>query len=1075
MYRDMLILPGALFSALSVYIILSYLIIPSKITLPGSILIFTLVFGLTSYYVRTTTMPSQNTRIGRGEEVKRKAHQYNDGVSIWNIIFIGIYISTLLIVASLPRSNQDLFIPWVQLTPINITNLVAAIALSFFLPGYTLISALDRKRELEPYILSMFVTGFIGYITASLGFAVSDMNIPIIIVHVLILFSFVIHQTRRMILSRGHHYVRRYYGLSFSSFLSDSRNKFWTLLRDNGSEVVVFSSLFTFVVLSTYYLYSGTIIGDQWFHHGRALMFMSGTYKDIAVSGMDGTYPPFLSALLSSFFTISGSPSVNAYASINFLNIVPVFAFYFFFTRWVPTSMRGAGLLAATLFMLSSGFGWVYVLNMAITHHITSQLSALDTLFHGTTKTFDIVYANTFINVGDPSITTGLIIIALPAGFVLLGLVKEKTLSSKSKNNFIIVAAISALGILSHDEFYLFIIAGSIIVLIFRLTDRNYFFAGVLAAILIAISVEVIFPGNYYIARKIFGVPLIVLCLFFVGLMWGLYVSRTLYNDWILRIINRFRTLHLETKIRNYHIRLALSIVLLSVIGYLYIYSFVVWGGLSEKDVYVNVNFGQTVPWYFYPMKFGVTGLFGLAFIFYYLFNKRRIEKEVFIFGIIAIIAFLAGPYYNEHRLGKYIMVGMAGFASLLIYKIIVFLMQQHPDVKPFVSGGLIGIVITSSSLSIFMYVGYFAMVLENPLYRNQVEVRRDFPSLSEIRLLDFLRNATIDSRAYNVALPSNQYNLNNGFIAKLEGFSGLPRAKLLQSPRTLNASTLEGLYDLLDYSDSRYILLPKSDIDRAGGGMRSESMKGGGLSEALQFALEHFKRPYEDNNYTVLAVPNLSPPSSKGDVALVYEKNTSDIDKLLVPSQKLYESYHRYYPLNALALSRISYGTFLKDDFSALSKKNVVLTFDPSWNDVSTYLRFVKTGATFVVINTDNNFEGGFSRLLSIIPGRMTEFDGITQFGDRQHTIKIPGLVKNIELKSSDVTIKSYYMNNNNQLVAPFAIEKKYDAGRIVFVNAFGYFDAISRSPDRYFLTLGNISHLMDLQASKYTKPHHN
>ena len=166
-------------------------------------------------------------------------------------------------------------------------------------------------------------------------------------------------------------------------------------------------------------------------------------------------------------------------------------------------------------------------------------------------------------------------------------------------------------------------------------------------------------------------------------------------------------------------------------------------------------------------------------------------------------------------------------------------------------------------------------------------------------------------------------------------------------------------------------------------------------------------------------------------------------------------------------------YDIFLKDDFSALSKNNVVLTFDPSGNDdVSTYLRFVKNGGNLVVINTDNNFEGGFSRLLSIIPRQMTKFDSVMALGEQQPTIKIPGLVKNIESKSSDVTIKSYYMNNN-QLVTPFAIEKKYDAGRVVLVNAFGYFNAISKSPNSYFLTLGSIPHLMDLQANEeYTKP---
>ena len=119
-------------------------------------------------------------------------------------------------------------------------------------------------------------------------------------------------------------------------------------------------------------------------HHGRALLFISGIFRDIANSSQDDLYPPFLSAFLAPFISLSGNPSVNAYASISFLNIIPVLAFYYFFTRWFGSSstnsinkysnrsnaipgrlQRDAGLLACTLFVLSGGFGWIYALSMA--------------------------------------------------------------------------------------------------------------------------------------------------------------------------------------------------------------------------------------------------------------------------------------------------------------------------------------------------------------------------------------------------------------------------------------------------------------------------------------------------------------------------------------------------------------------------------------------------------------------------------------------------------------------------------------------------------------------------------------
>ena len=99
-------------------------------------------------------------------------------------------------------------------------------------------------------------------------------------------------------------------------------------------KVLVVIGLISWVVLTSYYLYNGTIIGDQWFHHGRSLDFISGSLK-LGTFGLDQPYPPFFSSTLASFFSLSGVPSVNAYVSINFLNFMPILAFYYFFTSWV--------------------------------------------------------------------------------------------------------------------------------------------------------------------------------------------------------------------------------------------------------------------------------------------------------------------------------------------------------------------------------------------------------------------------------------------------------------------------------------------------------------------------------------------------------------------------------------------------------------------------------------------------------------------------------------------------------------------------------------------------------------------
>ena len=77
----------------------------------------------------------------------------------------------------------------------------------------------------------------------------------------------------------------------------------------------------------------------------------------------------------------------------------------------------------------SSGFGWIYAIDLAILSPSSNEeatgLFSIDIIANVTSLTYDIGLPTTFINVGHPDITTPLIIIALPAGFTLMGMIKE--------------------------------------------------------------------------------------------------------------------------------------------------------------------------------------------------------------------------------------------------------------------------------------------------------------------------------------------------------------------------------------------------------------------------------------------------------------------------------------------------------------------------------------------------------------------------------------------------------------------------------------------------------------------------
>jgi hypothetical protein len=906
-------LPGVILSGVFVYFTLSYVLIPERINLPISIITCVLIFGLAKYYY----LPKEENIFDQNKI--QKIEKSTLGHNLHNIVFVVIYVLLLTVIINTSSSASSLFVEWEEISPIQILSLAAAIAFSFFLPGYALVTVLNKKYHLRPllrvllaYLFSILITGLGGYISGSFGYQISNNTMFFIGAYIVI---FLFYSLQLNAFSRSFYHVTTYAFLQSLSKTSKS-------LLNNYSQFIVFSSLFALVILYTYYLNDGKIVVDEWYHHGRALLIESDLFKDLGAT--DKYIPPFFPSLLAAFFNLSSSPSVNAYVAISFLNIIPVFAFYYFFTSWVPKDKQRAALLASTLFMLSSGFGWLYLSNLAIASHdqVTFDLSSsLNIISIASIRTFDIWTPTTFINVGHPDVTTALIIIALPAGFTLLGFLKEVkffNLCNNDDNTFgrsrpkyfpyltyiAIITALSFLGILSHDEYYLFIIVVCItIVVLFRTLPKNVnyliFFVSFLLAISFVILVDIVIsPARFYTSRTILGIPLIFICLLLVSSSWAVYASfRKLKFSNIFNFYRIKRGINIKSQgslkkvitlgfFSDQHIRflkLSLAIVVVIAVAYFYLFTLLVWNTLSVNEMSSQIKEFSNVPWYFYPVKFGITGLFGLAFLLSYLFKK--FETEIFIYGIIVIIAFFAGPYYDEHRFGKYVMTGMAAFAALLIYKIIASRrIGSDLRVRALIVGVLLGIVITSSCLSIFFYAGWNEQLKGK---REWIEGgRRDFPTPSEIRLLNFLNSKIIDSKAYNIALPEKETSNEQGFVTKIYGFSPTSREKLLQNPLTLNASTVEGLYNLLNHTNVKYILLPKTGIvvDKENEGNISPDNNSyyGNTNNVMRFVLDNFPKAYEDENYIILQVLPLTPPAPKNsNVAFVYQRDFADLSSL--------------------------------------------------------------------------------------------------------------------------------------------------------------------------------------------------
>jgi hypothetical protein len=870
-----------------------------------------LSLGLTRYYSishdDTTNTPKRNNHPNdttKNNNNSQNRNKIKEQDHVTSIIFVFVFLLSILICTFLSTPELDvIFKNWNTIGVTEIVGLGAGITLTFFLPGYAVVLLLSKKCRINPilkvllaYLLSMLIAGLTVYLSEIFfDNDVFENKTLILGIYVLLLISVVIYyRTFRIIYS---------FNPDIRYLIIKTCRNLIKMLKFHNSELLVFASLFTILIISTNYLYGGITIGDQWYHQNRGILFMSGQFKEFVLTNGDEIYPPLQSALLAGLTTISGTPLVNTFASIAFLNMTAVFAFYFFCSAWFPRNKKKAALFAASLFLIASGFGWIYIISLTGTNPISSQLASIVAFVDDKIKVTDIRLSANFMIAAFPDFSTALIYISLPAGFVLLGLVR---VNFDNKLSYMtILSLITILGILSHDEFYIFTILASVLPLVYNLQNKHYVYFGLLVAFGFTYALDALIPGRYFTSQIIFGMPLLQLCTIFAAIMFSLYIVR---QHLIKRRSFSMPSVGSTRKVTSYirRVKWVPKIVLVGFTVYLYLLCFIVWDQVPANYLDSHTQKYNT-PWYLYPMRLGVIGLIGLASILSYVFKKY--EKEVFVFGILIALTLLAGPYYNEQRFNKYVMAGMVGFAAFLLFELLHFIKEK----KLVLNGLIVSAVVVTASLSTLMYVGYNALAAQTHDHINGLE-RRNFPSEDELKMFDMLRsNIQLGPNPHNIASFSNEYNLREGGImSKLHAFAGLPYMKISQTGYLLNASTLQLFYNLLGNTGTKYILIPSEDINAQS------------IADPMRFALNNFHQIYHNGNNTVLIVPTLQGPSTmaRSEIGIIY-KDKSFLSK--VPGERQLRVSNNTFDLEEGDMKFINFDNENKSDKATLNghKKN--------------------------------------------------------------------------------------------------------------------------------------------------------
>lgn len=981
---------------------------------------FVLTLTLVHYYTKQRPQQAVNSSISF-ENSRRTS-----------FVVCSIYTVVLLVVAVSPSTVGNIYQDWNSIGTLSIIRAVMAIALCFFLPGYSLVSMIDRRNRLKlllrillAYIVSVLLTGSIGFIIEFTHFQFYHSTIALITINGIILFLYSV----------------------YSLFGSTKKlNPFGELLKIPKSRphiLSVFLCILGLIIIWTYLLYDFKLIGDQWFHHGRSLLFMTDSIANLSKLGLDAIYPPFFSSMLATYFSISGLPSVNAYVLISFLNIVPVLSFYFFFYQWAPRGYKNAAILATSLFVLSAGLGWIYVFYEEVALNPTSEMGALYVLHNGGIKTFDIRIPSSFIGVGHPDFSSPLLLVALPCGLIVLGLLKTEMRSRVTY--LLIVGVLLVTGSIFHDEFYLFIIIGGIACILFKLKGKHMYYFLSLFVFALEILIDASTFSQYYTSRQIGNIPLMALILGFTSVLWLIYAKGvSLRLAFLSKLRSRFGRIDSRT-------RVYIGICVISIVVYLFTFTFIVWNQLSFKEIQLQTSEkGQRiVPWYLYPSRLGLSGILGLIYVATYIF--RKFDNGVWIFVLIAFVSFIAGPYYDENRLTKYVELGFVCLASLLIVEIISKLKGRA---RPVFTSLIIGLVFLGSSVSVLLYISYSSLGLRNEEFTafSDSIPRRFFPSSSEIFLLNNLHRNIINASTDFVTAPYKELARNQGLGAKLEGFVDSSITKFQQNPLILNSTTLEGLYTLLSSGNIKFIVVPLQRTSQT-------------QTDPVKFVEHYFPQRFNDGQHEVIKVPPINSPSANSTVGLIYR------DQEVVPSKadslhniyrnQTVKEFNHFLPLTALALSNNTYDVFRSDDLSALQKKTLIL---PSELLTPLLVDFAKNGGHLVLLDNFSN-----STILS--NSSLVKLNGSAKFDRIENVdgsmISMSGTVPSLRMKDTNANVTAnYYFKNNT--VSPFSVNVRFGKGHIDLLNIDPVFNSVvNNKSSNYLFSLVKILTMAKIQPT--------
>jgi len=803
--------------ALSICIVTFILLFPFDI--PNKIY-FSLIFGVLSYALFEYVTDSQCRIIVRLNKYIRVT-QFKD------IFFVILYASSIAIVLCRSHSINQLYSSWFSIPPLNLMKLFSSVLLTTLFPGYGILRILlyITKQEftklevfLFSFLLSFFVTSLVAFLCWVAYGTFGPFSDTFSVLNMVIMGLFLILIRRK----RKQNEIKTIKHVTKRSLYS--------------SLILVCLVLFIFLVNYSIHSPSPHIIGDEYRHLGLTMQLMSSwrswqsSFTDVLTS-----CPYWLHLHLLTLIVLSGCPALNAYLTYLLIIPIPVLAFYYMIQTNFNDKKSTLPILATTIFTTFSGFGWFYALYLNENSKLQSQLLIIR---EASQKTFDVIYGTWLPVLMAPYV------IDLAIFFVTIGLIRRKQINVKLQ--CILVTLLVAFGYLVHEINTVILV---FLLFVLFLFNRRFIrfprkiclstFFGLLAVILIDLAS----PSKTYFPIKMLthsGTSLLLLsCIILMAVSYIMLFLREKYG---VKIGLRSNVKGLKT-------------VLLIFVLFAYVVS-------TPLLLYSFPSFSQSLtpyiaPFYFFPLKLGIAGLFALLGIFFSL--KQNTPKLNFfiilslgallIDFILRINLFAILKDMPEYRFFRDILwpfiVPIAAFGIIKMFEGINVAFPSRTTVTKYLTVCFVlSVIIIGGIPSHLLKTEYYTLSQENSSFTE-----------GEYEALNFMHSLNIPSEECILTVTSPE---------KISASTGVQVYSLHSEyfkPFIFNSKGPETVLNMLNYLNIRYIYLTSKDIS-----LLENSYKEAFLNWLIPFLPVVFK----NQEVTIYEVTRLTPPIDVSNLAVV-------------------------------------------------------------------------------------------------------------------------------------------------------------------------------------------------------------